>query len=88
MEKTVLNVFEKLDASADPQSFEACHKSKFDDNARNHKVVVKFSKRKDMVRVMTKKALESCQTRWHRSPSKHFIIYKSLYLQLLQVFVV
>ena len=55
MEKTVLNVFDKIDAPVDPQNIEACHRLKPDDNDRSNKVIVKFSKRKDMVRVMNKK---------------------------------
>ena len=31
-EKTVLNVFHKIDAPVDPQNTEACHRLKFDDN--------------------------------------------------------
>ena len=55
MEKTVLNVFDKADAPLDPQNIEACHRLKSDDNDRSNKVIVKFSKGKDMVRVMNKK---------------------------------
>ena len=55
LEKTVLHVFDKIDAPVDPQTIEACHRLKTDDNGRSNKVIVKFSKRKDMVRVMNKK---------------------------------
>ena len=55
MGKTVLHVFDKIDAPVDPQTIEACHRLKTDDNGRSNKVIVKFSKRKDMVRVMNKK---------------------------------
>ena len=55
LEKTVLNVFDKIDAPVDPQNIEACHRLKSDDNGRSNKVIVKFSKRRDMVRVMNKK---------------------------------
>ena len=55
MKKTVLNVFDKTDAPVDPQNIEACHRLKSDDNGRSNKVIVKFSKRRDMVRVMNKK---------------------------------
>ena len=54
-EKTVLNVFDKTDAPIDPQNIEACHRLKSDGNGLSNKVIVKFSKRKDMVRVMNKK---------------------------------
>ena len=52
LEKKILNVFEKIDVPVDLWNIEACHKLKSDDNM---KVIVKFSKRKDMVRVMNKK---------------------------------
>ena len=55
MERTLLNVFDKIDASVDPQNIEACHRLKSDDNDRSNKVIVKFSKRKDVVRIMNKK---------------------------------
>ena len=55
LEKTVLHVFDKIDAPAHPQNIEASHRLKSDDNGRSSKVIVKFSKRKDMVRVMNKK---------------------------------
>ena len=32
LEMTVLNIFDKIDAPVDPQNFEACHRSKSDDN--------------------------------------------------------
>ena len=54
LEKTVLNVFDKIDAPVDLQNIEACHRPKSDDNGRRNKVNAKFSKRKDMVRVMNK----------------------------------
>ena len=49
LERTLLNVFDKIDAPVDPQNIEACHRLKSDDNGRSNKVIVKFSKRKDMV---------------------------------------
>ena len=55
MEKTVLHVFDKIDAPVDLQNIEACHRLKSDDNGWSNKAIVKFSKRKDMVRVMNKK---------------------------------
>ena len=55
MEKTVLNIFGKIDAPVDPQNIDAWHKLKCDDNHQSNKVIVKFSKHKDMVRVMNKK---------------------------------
>ena len=54
LEKTLLNVFDKIDAPVDPQTIEACHSLKSDDNGRSNKVIVKFSKHKDMVRVVNK----------------------------------
>ena len=51
----VLNVFDKIDAPVDLQNIEACHRLKSNDNGRSNKVIVKFSKRKDMIRVMNKK---------------------------------
>ena len=56
LEKKVLKVLDKIDAPADPQNIEACHRLKSDDNGLSNKVIVKFSKRKDMVRVMNKKS--------------------------------
>ena len=38
------------------KNIEACHRLKSDDNGLSNKVIVKFSKRKDMVRVMNKKS--------------------------------
>ena len=38
-----------------PQNIEACDRLKSDDNGRGNKVIVKFSKRKDMAREMNKK---------------------------------
>ena len=55
LERTLLNVFDKIDAPVDPQNIEACRRLKSDDNGQSNKVIVKFSKRKDMVRVMNKK---------------------------------
>ena len=55
LERTVLNVFDKIDAPVDPQNIEACHRLKSDDNGRSNKVIVKFNNRKDMVRVRNKK---------------------------------
>ena len=55
LERPVLNVFDKKDAPVEPQNTEACHRLKSDDNGRSNKIIVKFSKRKDMVRVMNKK---------------------------------
>ena len=57
LEKTVLNVFDKIGAPVDPQNIKACHRLKSDDNgrSRSNNVIVKFNKRKDMVRVMNKK---------------------------------
>ena len=55
LEKTVLNVFDKIDTPVDPQNIEACHRLKSGGNDRSNKVTVKFSKRKDMVRVMNEK---------------------------------
>ena len=55
LERTLLNVFDKIDAPVDPQNIEACHRLKSDDNGRSNKIIVIFSKRKDMVRVMNKK---------------------------------
>ena len=55
LEKTVLNVFHKIDAPVDPQNIEACHRLKFEDNGWSNKVVVKFSKRNNMVWIMNKK---------------------------------
>ena len=46
LERTVLNVFDKIDVPVDPQN---------DDNGRSNKVIVKFSKGKDMARLMNKK---------------------------------
>ena len=61
LEKTVLHVFDKIDAPFDPQNIEACHRLKSDDNGQSNKAIVKFSKRKDIVRVMNKKrVLEKC----------------------------
>ena len=55
LEKTVLNVFDKINAPVGLQYIEACHRVKSDDNGRINKVIVEFSKRKDMVRVMSKR---------------------------------
>ena len=55
LEKTVLNVFHEIVALVDPQNIETCHRLKSDDNGQSNKIIVKFSKRKAMVRVMNKK---------------------------------
>ena len=55
LQRTLLNVFDKIDASVELQNIEACHRLKSDDNGRSNKVIVKFSKHKDMVRIMNKK---------------------------------
>ena len=55
MEKRLVNVFHKIDAPVDPRNIQACHRLKSDDNGRSNEVTVKFSKRKDMFRVMNKK---------------------------------
>ena len=55
LERTLLNVFDKIDAPVDPQNIGACHRLKSDDNGRSNKVIVEFSKRKDMVQIMNKK---------------------------------
>ena len=54
LEKTVLNVFEKMHPPDDPQNIEKCHILKSDDTGPSNKVIVKFSKHKDMVRVMNR----------------------------------
>ena len=41
--------------TVDPQNTEACHRLKSDGNGRSNKVIMKFSKHKDMVQVMNKK---------------------------------
>ena len=56
LEKTVVDVFDKIDAPVDPQNIKLCHRLKSDDNGRSNKVFVKFSKHKDMVPVMNKKS--------------------------------
>ena len=48
-------VFDKIDAPVDQQNIEACCRLKSNDNGRSNKVIVKFSKGKDMVRVTNKK---------------------------------
>ena len=55
LKRTVLNIFGKIDAPINLQNIEICRRLKSDDNGRSNKVIVKFSKRKDMVRVMNKK---------------------------------
>ena len=55
LERTILNVFDKIGAPVDPQNIEACDRLKSDDNGRSNKVIFKFSKNKDMVWVMNKK---------------------------------
>ena len=56
LEKTVLNVFHEIVALVDPQNMETCHRLKSDDNGQSNKIIVKVSKRKAMVRVLTKKS--------------------------------
>ena len=57
-----------------PQNIEACDRLKSDDNGRGNKVIVKFSKRKDMAREMNKKKIfEKCYFRWYRSRTSLFI---------------
>ena len=55
LEKTVLHVFDKIDAPVEPRNIGACHRLKPDDSGRSNKVTWKFSKSKDIVRVMNKK---------------------------------
>ena len=55
LERTVLNVFDKIDVTVDPQNIQACHRLKSDDNGRSNKVIVKVSKGKDMARLVNKK---------------------------------
>ena len=57
---TVLNVFGKIDPPVDLQKIEAFHRLKSDNNGilvRSRKFIVKFSKLRDMVRVINKKNL-------------------------------
>ena len=54
LEKTVLNVFEKMYPPDDPQNIEKCHRLISDDTGPSNKVIVKFSKRKVMVPVMNR----------------------------------
>ena len=49
LEKTVVKVFDKIDAPVDPQNIEACRRLNSDDNGQSNKVIVKFSNCKDMV---------------------------------------
>ena len=53
---------EKIDAPIDTQNIEALHRLKSDDNSQNNKVIVEFSKREGMVRVMNK------NSPWKRLP--------------------
>ena len=55
LQKIVLNNLYNIDAPVDSQNVEACHRLKSNDNGRSNKVIAKFSKRKDMVRVINKK---------------------------------
>ena len=59
MENTVLDAFDKMDVPVDTQNIEACHRLKFDNNDGN-KIIAKFNKRKDMVRVMSKEKFKKC----------------------------
>ena len=52
MENAVLNIFEKIDAPVDPENIERCHRLKTVDNGQSDKVMEKFSKHKDMARVL------------------------------------
>ena len=54
LEKTVLNVFEKTYPPDYPQNIKKCHRLKSDDTGPSNIVIVKFSKRKDIVRVMNR----------------------------------
>lgn len=57
LEETVLNVFDKIDVSVQPEHIEACHWIKSNGSA---KVIVKFSRRKDADKVRkAKKKLKS-----------------------------
>ena len=48
-----------MDVPVDTQNIEACHRLKFDNDG--NKIIAKFNKRKDMVRVMSKeKFLKKC----------------------------
>ena len=53
LEKTVLEVFDKIDVEIQPDNIEACHWLKSDSGGK--KVIVKFSKRKDVDRVRKSK---------------------------------
>ena len=55
LQKIVLNNLYKIDVPVDSQNVEACHRLKSNDNGRSNKVIAKFVKRKDMVRVINKK---------------------------------
>ena len=55
LQKIVLNNLYNIDAPVHSQNVEACHRLKSNDNGRSNKVIAKFSKRKDMVRVINKK---------------------------------
>ena len=77
MGKTVLNDFDKTDALGDLQKIEACHRLKSYDNSWSNKVIVKFSKCKDIVRVMNKKIPWKMLIEMAQVSPKQFIIYKS-----------
>ena len=60
LEKTVVNVFHKIDAPVDLRNIQACHRLKSDYNGWSNEVIVKFSKHKDTFRVMNiKKSLKN-----------------------------
>ena len=68
-----------MDAPVDTQNIEACHRLKSGNNDGN-KIIAKFNKRKDMVRVMSKKNfLKNANFRWCRSPSTFLFINPSLW---------
>ena len=57
LEETVLDVFDKIDVIIQPENIEACHWLK---SGANKKAIIKFSKRKDAVRVRkTKRKLKT-----------------------------
>ena len=53
LEETVLNVFQKIDVPVQPENVEACHWLKSRNGQK--KVIIKFSKRKDVERVRNAK---------------------------------
>ena len=58
--KDSIKLFDKMDAPVETQNIEAYHRLKSDNNDGN-KIIAKFNKRKDMVRVMSKKKfLKKC----------------------------